>query len=1012
MKRRDFLGSMLAAGSAITLINSPAGGRAIDPSAIKQVDVLVVDGCIAGCLAAIKAARKGHRVVLVESRSYLGCDITATLRPWIKSGGIKKLSDDLKTMLFGAEYIQEVSEAVETPLHLGALKKNLVKALREAGVDILFMSQVAGTLINQDRISGVVVGNKSGLQAILARTVIDCSEDYCVARMAGSKIKQVADQFTVSRVIEYFSVNDAKIESIDIPSSMGISGNKIIIHPGAMGQGHAYVEFMIAITCDGINYKERMSWEAGARTITILLAEYLKKDQPEKFRDAVIVQASAELRLPPLYSVDVNSANEIKHCHNLFVCNGSDILSKKWGGNELVKLNQKIISVVDAISERVAEVKDSPETENLIVRMNQQEIALDSLSPKQQWDHRFGLEFYAVEVPAAKYLPQMDLCNVLVVGGGTSGASAAIAAGRMTGNVTLVEPFSGLGGTGTLGGINNYYHGYNGGFTEELDQKVKDMTDRISTSFKMSSWNVEAKMMALFDEIRKNDSQIFFRTKAVGTVLEGKGVKGVIALNADGLSVIRSDVTIDATGDGDLAVWSGVKSVLGDARGGDLQTYNLCNWRLNKQVNGVNLDLGVIDITNNCDTSRGILIGHKYGVDYDFAQFPCVRESRHIEGDYQLKEEDLFLQRRFPDTIAIGKTDFDTHGLQGSLLARLGYLPYHRDDKLVRIPYRVCLPKGIDGLLVTGKALSASRDAFCFMRMQRDQQNLGYALGLAAAESSMRSIPLRSIDITKLQKTLLDKGIIRKDDVGSLTTGLPSAQSLVDSLMAGDEKALLPAICLAKKKMLPLLEEAYSSNASQDKLLVAMALARFGSNRGVDTLLQELTILKDKPQGSKLDSNKRPYGGIVGETSVYWRVNQLVVLLGLTSDKRALDTICDIVAHTEAGGPQQTNPRLHWRRIPNYDRIISLCFSLDLLADKKCIPALEQLLTKPLIGGYVAKTGIDGDQQFSSAYLELVIARTLAKCGGKKGIRVLYDYAEDIRSVLSGHACRELQAVS
>ncbi len=1002
MKRRDFLGSMLAAGSAVTLINSPAFGKSSSASVKKDVDVLVVNGSIAGCLAAIKAAKQGNRVLLVESRSFLGSDIAATLRPWIKTNGIENISDDLKDMLFGGENIKGLSKAVETPLHLGVLKKNLLKSLQGAGVDVLFMSQVAGTLMYKDRVAGVVVGNKSGLQTILAKTVIDCSEDYGVARMAGSKIKQVVDQFSVRRVIEYFSVSDVKIETIDIPSNLGVSGNRIMIHPGGMGQGHAYVEFLIPITCNSVDYKEIMSWETGARTITILLAAYLKKDMPEKFGDAVIVQSSSELRMPPLYSVDVNSANEIKDCRNLFVCNGGDMLHETWDGDDLLKMNLKITSMVDAISERVAGVKVSPASEDLMVRMNQREFAFNALSPQQQYDHRFSLEFYALDLPAAKNLPQMDACNVLVVGGGTAGASAAISAGRMTGKVTVVDAFSGLGGTGTLGGINNYYHGYSGGFNKELDQKVYDMTDRISARFKMSSWNVEAKMMALFYETRKNDSQIFFRTKAVGVVLEGKSVKGIIALNADGLSVIRSEATIDATGDGDLAVWSGVKSVLGDARGGDLQTYNLCNWRLNKQVNGVNLDLGVIDITNNRDASRGILIGHKYGVDYDFSQFPCVRESRHIEGDYHFSEEDVFLQRRFPDAIAIGLTDFDSHGLQGSLLARLGYIPYHRDEKLVRIPYRVCLPKGIEGLLVIGKALSASRDAFCFMRMQRDQQNLGYAIGMAAAEAAGRRISLRSIDINKLQKHLLEKGIIRQEDIGSPDTGAPSAQSLVESLVKGDDKALLLSFCLDKNVMLPLLEEAYASKAS-DKLLVAMALARFGSNTGVDILLQELNALKDKPQHSEIDSSKRPYGGIVGETSVYWRVNQLIVLLGLSGDKRALDTLCDIVNQTEAGGPQQANPRLHWRRIPNYDRIISLCFSLDLLADKKCIPALEALSAKPFIGGYTAKKGIDGEQKFSSAYLELVIGRTLAKCGGSK--EILDNYAGDIRSVLADHAC-------
>jgi len=43
------------------------------------------------------------------------------------------------------------------------------------------------------------------------------------------------------------------------------------------------------------------------------------------------------------------------------------------------------------------------------------------------------------------------------------------------------------------------------------------------------------------------------------------------------------------------------------------------------------------------------------------------------------------------------------------------------------------LSRGLDNLLVVGKAISATHDAVPIIRMQRDVENLGAAAGMAAA---------------------------------------------------------------------------------------------------------------------------------------------------------------------------------------------------------------------------------------------------------------------------------------
>jgi len=78
------------------------------------------------------------------------------------------------------------------------------------------------------------------------------------------------------------------------------------------------------------------------------------------------------------------------------------------------------------------------------------------------------------------------------------------------------------------------------------------------------------------------------------------------------------------------------------------------------------------------------------------------------------------------------------------------------------LPYRCLIPKGIDGMLVTGLGVSADRDAMTLIRMQADLENQGYAAGTAAAMAAGSGVDVSKIDVRDLQKKLLDKGILEK----------------------------------------------------------------------------------------------------------------------------------------------------------------------------------------------------------------------------------------------------------
>jgi flavin-dependent dehydrogenase len=71
----------------------------------------------------------------------------------------------------------EYSYAVDTE----KLKYLVLRLCVDAGVDILFHTYFCDAIVQGDAVRGVVVENKSGRQALMARVVVDASGDADVA---------------------------------------------------------------------------------------------------------------------------------------------------------------------------------------------------------------------------------------------------------------------------------------------------------------------------------------------------------------------------------------------------------------------------------------------------------------------------------------------------------------------------------------------------------------------------------------------------------------------------------------------------------------------------------------------------------------------------------------------------------------------------------------------------------------------------------------------------------------
>jgi hypothetical protein len=179
----------------------------------RDTDVIVVGGGPAGLAAAIAAARAGARTTLIEQFGYLGGTATASLMACINGFRNQVQPDDTQVVRGIAEeivlalkqinglgkspYAQkayptlpgqlEYSYAIDTE----KFKYLTLKLCNDAGVDILFHTWFSQTIVEDSLVRGVVVENKSGRQALLAKVVVDASGDGDVAARAGAPFWQV-----------------------------------------------------------------------------------------------------------------------------------------------------------------------------------------------------------------------------------------------------------------------------------------------------------------------------------------------------------------------------------------------------------------------------------------------------------------------------------------------------------------------------------------------------------------------------------------------------------------------------------------------------------------------------------------------------------------------------------------------------------------------------------------------------------------------------------------------------
>lgn len=321
--------------------------------------------------------------------------------------------------------------------------------------------------------------------------------------------------------------------------------------------------------------------------------------------------------------------------------------------------------------------------------------------------------------------------------------------------------------------------------------------------------------------LQEAGAERMLHTQFVQVLMEGRRITGVVVANKDGLGVIRAKVVVDCSGDADVAARAGVDFVLGDRESGNIQPASLFfrignvdtarvtanmkehwqeirpffgpfSWLLKEYAQdwdnfprgeiGVyeEVDPGVfrvncsrildVDATKTGDLTRATEVGqeqclfifnflkkHAPGFEnailLNTADTIGIRETRHIQGEYTLTGQEVYDCVLHPDAIACMATNMDTHNKDNP-----GGTLHVPDKPYFDVPYGCLVAKGVDNLLVAGRAISADAQAGSAIRMMPSCMAFGQAAGTAAAMAAAADIPVRKVPTDALRNALTRQG--------------------------------------------------------------------------------------------------------------------------------------------------------------------------------------------------------------------------------------------------------------
>ncbi|HPD16928.1 MAG TPA: FAD-dependent oxidoreductase [Planctomycetota bacterium] len=934
-------------------------------------DVAVLSGGLCGFAAARSLALKGHRVALIERRPVLGWEVA-----WAFHVELGEVTCDTARWLAGAMTAAGCPTGAVDPTIAEML---LDREAARAGIEVLLHAQPVAVAEDEEEgtLAAVSVGTKSGEMAVRARAFLDATENALVWRLAGARdLKPFRGAARQTVVLNGFGSGRPAA-----PVRLGsVGGVHDVVVRATAWPGEVAVEFGLS-ACDV---------HLARRALPDLLRHL--RDSGDAFAKALVTSVGVEPY--PLNSVGDDRRQ--------WWCERSDVGNLFAAGSwRATGRTARALT----LAERLAIGEDA--AAGLAE-------ALDKL-PEASQRH--------VGAPS-RVAPPAHQADVVVCGGGTGGALAAIAAARQGAKTVLIEQSTCLGGIGTGGGIHSYYHGVAGGLQDELDRRVAELAPLFGPA---AGFHPEAKKVALELMAAEAGVELVYNATITGVQAEsapsslpsrtdGPGtarrLRAVVAAGPEGNATYRAKVFVDATGDGDVAAMAGAEFTFGRATDGLPHAFSLAAGRLGDdgKLLITNFDAGYCDPTDPVDLTRARrhALGHYWRERFDaknrlvyIAPILGLRNSRQVVGDYRLTMADEIEGRQFPDVIAYAYSHYDNHGFDyenesDEAMLWVWLLGNWSRCFGCEIPYRCLLPAGIEGLLMACRALSMTHDAHNQLRMQRDLQRIGEAAGVAAALAAKRGLTPRQLPVVDLQAVLLASGALGPREQPKLPEPAKIEAALHDSSWLPPQVPALPSAeritqlgtdrtseatwDLIRKgdEALPLLLDAARAEKPATRFWASVALAMLRRPEAAPELRAALAERRaEAPEGRK--------------TAPLWR--SAAVLLGRIGDRQAVPELCQVLEDRGA----------------DLDSLIAAVRALGRIGDDNAVPALNALVERMDLPAerilQVSSPGGNPVREDARWQLDLAAAEALARLG-KPRPDIAERHAKDERAYVRAYARR------